>query len=104
MPIEFYLVLSAALVGIGIGAALSRRNLIAIVMALTTSGLGALVAMAALNQYNGNQGDGSKDGMLFAFCIGAILLVQIVLGCVLTYRRYIASGATNVDDGNELRY
>jgi len=100
MQAEYYLILSAALVGIGIGSALSRRNIISIVMSITTAGLGALVAMASLDRQLAN----ANDGMLFALCLGAVLLIFIVLGCALAYRRFMATGTTNIGDGNELRH
>lgn len=100
MQVEHYLILSAALVGIGVGSALYRNNIISIVMSVTTSGLGALVAMAALD----NNPSAQKDGMLFALCIGAVLLIYIVMGCSLAYRRYMSSGATNIGEANQLRH
>ena len=100
MLIKYYLILSAALVGIGIGAALSRRNLIAIIMSISTAACGVLIAMATLDR----ETVGSAEGMLFALCLGVVLLIMITLWCALAYRRYISSGATNIDDGNQLRH
>ncbi len=100
MQIEVYLVLAATLVGIGLGSALSRRNIIAIVMSITTAGTGALIAMATL----GHGADKQNDGMLFALVLGAVLLVLMVLGCALAYRRFMATGNTNIGDGNQLRH
>lgn len=100
MPIEVYLVLSATLVGIGLGSALSRRNILSIVMSIVTAGAGALIAMATL----GHDAESQNDGMLFALVLGAVLLVLMVLGCSLAYRRFMASGTTNIGDGNRLRH
>lgn len=100
MPIEHYLILSAALLGIGVGAALYRGNIISIVMSITTAGAGALIAMATLD----GTSETAKDGTLFALCMGAILLVYIVLGCTLAYRRFMSSGATNIGEENKLRH
>jgi NADH:ubiquinone oxidoreductase subunit K len=97
---QVYLLLSAALVGIGLGSALSRSNIISIVMSIVTAGLGALVAMATLDRHS----RGHNDGMLFALCWGAVLLALMVLGCALAYRRYMSSGTTNIGDGNQLRH
>jgi NADH:ubiquinone oxidoreductase subunit K len=100
MYVEFYLVLSAALVGIGLGSALYRRNLIAITMSIVTAGAGAVVAMTVLDQ----GAKGKTDGLLFALSLGSMLIIVFVLGCALAYRRYMATGITNVSDGNELRH
>ena len=100
MPIEIYLILAATLVGIGIGSALSRRNIIAIVMSITTAGAGALIAMATL----GHDTDKQNDGLLFALVLGAVLMVLMVLGCALAYRRFMSTGTTNIGDRNELRH
>lgn len=100
MQIEVYLILSALLLGLGIGSALSRRNMISIIMAITTAGTGALIAMATL----AHESDKQNDGLLFALVLGAVLLILIVMGCALTYRRFMSSGTTNIGDGNELRH
>lgn len=100
MPTEHYLILSAALVGIGVGSALYRRNIISIVMSIVTAGTGAVIAMVALDAPS----NANKDGMLFALCISAVLLIYIVMGCSLAYRRFMSSGVTDIDDGNKLRH
>ncbi|MBI3543993.1 MAG: NADH-quinone oxidoreductase subunit K [Deltaproteobacteria bacterium] len=100
MQVEVYLILSATLVGIGIGSALSRRNIISIVVAVITAGTGALIAMATV----GHGSDTHDDGMLFAMVLGAILLVLMTLGCALAYRRFMSTGTTNISDANELRH
>ncbi|MEW6057427.1 MAG: NADH-quinone oxidoreductase subunit K [Bdellovibrionota bacterium] len=100
MQIELYLVLSAVLVGIGIASALSRGSILAVIMGLTTAGMGALVAMAAFHQNEPN----SSDGMFFALCVATMILNTIILGCTLTYRRFMASGTTNIGEKNELRH
>lgn len=101
MRIEVYLVLAAAMVGIGVGTALSRRNMISIIMSIITAGSGAMIAMATL----GHGSDQEKnDGMLFAMVLGAILLVLMVVGCALAYRRFMSTGTTNIGDGNQLRH
>ena len=100
MQIEVYLALAAILVGLGLGSAISRRNIIAIVMAIVTAGSGALIAMATI----GRESEAKNDGLLFALVLGAVLLVLMVLGCALAYRRYISAGTTNIGDGNRLRH
>jgi NADH:ubiquinone oxidoreductase subunit K len=100
MQVEVYLVLSATLVGIGLGSALSRRNIISIVMSIITAGMGALIAMATLGHGDAK----NNDGMLFAMVLGAVLLVSMVLGCALAYRRFMSTGTTNISDANELRH
>lgn len=100
MRIEYYLVLAATLVGIGIGSALSRSNLISIVMSIVTAGAGAVIAMAAFER----QTPKNDDAKLFALCLGATLMIMIVLGCALAYRRFMASSTTDISDGNQLRH
>lgn len=100
MDVELHLVLSATLFAIGVGSALSKRNLISIIMAICTAGLGAIIALAALDR----QTTRDNDGILFAFCLGGVLLAWIILGGVLAYRRFVVSGSTNIDDDNELRH
>lgn len=100
MQIKIYLILAAALVGIGIGSALSKRNMISLIMAITTAGTGALIAMATLGYENEKQ----NDGLLFALVLGASLLILIVMGCALAYRRFMSNGTTNIGDGNQLRH
>lgn len=101
MHIEIYLLLSSALVGIGIGSALSRKNMISIVMSIVTAGAGAMIAMATLGRGDSQAHD---DGLLFSMVLGAVLLVMVVLGCALSYRRFMSSGTANIGDGNQLRH
>lgn len=100
MRIEVYLVLAAALVGIGLGSALSRRNIISIVMAIMTAGAGALIAMVTI----GRGAERQNDALLFAMVLGAVLFVLMVLGCAMVYRRYMSTGTTDIGDGNKLRH
>lgn len=100
MQTEVYLILSSLLAGIGIGSALSRRNIISLVMAIITAGSGAMIAMATLDHLDNK----TSDGMLFALVLSAVLLVLMVLGCALAYRRFMSTGTTNISDANELRH
>jgi NADH:ubiquinone oxidoreductase subunit K len=100
MQIEFYLALAATLVGVGIGSALSRRNILAVVMSIVIAGTGAVIAMSTFDFRAGRY----SDGMLFALCLGIILLVFVVLGCVLAYRRFCANGTTSISERNQLRH
>jgi NADH:ubiquinone oxidoreductase subunit K len=101
MQIEIYVILAAVLIGIGVGSALSRRNIISVVMAVATAGAGTLIAMATVGRESEAQ---QNDGMLFALVLGAVILVTIVLGCALAYRRYVSAKVTDVGAGNRLRY
>lgn len=101
MPVEFYVVLAVIMLGIGAGTVLSRRNLVSAIFGLVTCGLGAVVAMAAFNAGRPNEG---TDGMLFALCIAVVLMVFVVLGCALMYRRHLSEGTTDVTEGNRLRH
>ena len=98
MHAELHLVVAAALVGLGIGSALSRRNIIAIIMAIVTSGSGAILAMAALSHRGGG------DALLFALVLGAVLLALVATGCALAYRRHLSQETAEIDAGNELRH
>jgi NADH:ubiquinone oxidoreductase subunit K len=99
MPIEGCFLLAAALMGIGIGSALFRRNLVAVLIAIHTAGAGAIVAMAAF----GAQGGKRNDSLLFALSLGVVLLFMLVLGAALAYRRFVASRSTTVGEGSALR-
>lgn len=99
MQSKIYLILSIFLVTVGIGSALSRRNLIAVTMAICTAQIGVLVFLALLSA-----ADQKSDVLCFAFCLAFVTIEQIVVGSVLGYRRFVSANTREIVRKNQLRF
>jgi hypothetical protein len=43
------------------------------------------------------------EGIVFGFCAIIVVLLNVIIGCSLAYRRFMASGVKNISEGNQLR-
>ncbi|MBI2605606.1 MAG: hypothetical protein HYW49_05930 [Deltaproteobacteria bacterium] len=111
MRVEVYAVIASLLVGLGVGSALHRASLVAIVMSLVTAALGIVILMVLVDRVHaaraaaagGQAGQFVSEGAVFALCLGVVSLLWITLGCSIAYRRLLSGKTSNVGENIELR-
>ncbi len=91
IPIEHLFMLSGLLIGIGLSAALVRKSMIFILMAVVTLGSGVIIIFSALNENLE-----TSEGFLFAFCVGIVFFLYLILGMALAYRRFLTSHTIDI--------
>jgi NADH-quinone oxidoreductase subunit K len=98
MPIEWYLVLSALLFGIGVTGVLIRRSPLVILLCLEillNAGNLSLLAFA--------RSLGDQDGQVFALIVMVVAACEVVVGLGLIVAMYRRRLPLNVDEMRELR-
>ena len=99
MALKYFIIVAGILFGIGIGSVFLKRNLLSILLAMSTACWGIMIVMGSLLSQFGP----SKDGELFLLGIMTIQSFTIIIGCGVIYRRQAVTGTTNIDEGNFLQ-
>jgi NADH-quinone oxidoreductase subunit K len=98
VAVEWYLVLSALLFGVGAAGVLIRRSPLVILLCLElmlNAGNLALIAFARAN--------GDQDGQIFALVVMVVAACEVVVGLGLIVAMYRRRLPLNVDDMRGLR-
>lgn len=105
-PLDHVIALSAALFTIGAIGALTRRNVVMILMCLELMLNGVVLAFVAFNRVwtTGAAGESALDGQIFALAIIAVAAAELAvgLGIVIALARNRAS--LDIEDVSLLRW
>ncbi|HRK02176.1 MAG TPA: hypothetical protein PLH57_05875 [Oligoflexia bacterium] len=94
------LVLAAILLGLGIGGALFRTNLVVLFAALQTAAAGAVLAICAI----GTASETARNtAQIFALIVTVSMSMSSVLGYIIFFSRFRAVKRSNINDAVELR-
>lgn len=100
MNTEFYIIVSILMVSIGLGSVLGRKNIFAIIQAIVTCFLGVLILVQALSRVSNT----ASDSLMFSFCLVLLMLLYVVIGCAIGYRRFFSTNVTSITEKNQLRH
>ncbi len=101
IPLSWYLVFSAALFSIGLFAALSRRNAVAILLGVELMLNAVNVNLAAFWRY----GDfGQMAGQAFAIIVFAVAAAEVAVGLALTISVYRRRGTVIAEELDMLKW
>jgi NADH-quinone oxidoreductase subunit K len=98
MNLDWYLVLSALLFGIGVSGVLIRRSPMVILLCLEIMLNAANLALLAFSRSLGDQ-----DGQILALIVMVVAACEVVVGLGLIVAMYRRRLPLNVDEMRELR-
>jgi NADH-quinone oxidoreductase subunit K len=100
VPLWWYLALAAALFCIGLYAALSRRNMITMLMGIVMMLNGVIVNLAAFWRYLET---GDVSGQTFALFVCFIAVAELAVGLALSVRLWRTCGTASPGDLDSLK-
>ena len=100
VPLEWYLILAAALFCIGFYGVLSRRNFVAILMGVELMLNGVNINLVAFWRYLEPAG---ATGQAFALFVYAVAAAEVAVGLALIIAVWRARDTVNVEDVNLLQ-
>ncbi len=98
MAIEWYLVLSAMLFGIGFAGVLVRRNPVVILLCLEL-----MLSAGALSLISFSRLHGDGDGQVFVLMVLVVAACEVVVGLGLVVAMFRRRIALDVDEMKELQ-
>jgi len=98
VPVNYYLLLSAALFTIGAGGVLIRRNAIVILMCVELMMNAVNLTFITFSRYLD-----SATGQIFVFMIMAVAAVEVAIGLALLVELNRHKEAANIDQINSLK-
>ncbi|MEE9172343.1 MAG: NADH-quinone oxidoreductase subunit NuoK [candidate division NC10 bacterium] len=101
IPVSYYLVLGAVLFGIGMFGVLTRRNAIAILMAVELMLNAVNINFIAFSRYLPNS---TLDGQVFAIFVIAVAAAEAAVGLAIVLGLYRNFHTVNVDEINLMKW
>ncbi len=101
ITLTHYLVVSALVFGLGMYAALSRRNAVAMLMGIELMLNAANINLVAFNKYGA---PGAMQGQIFALIVITLAACEAAVGLALILAAYRRFETTYVDDLNLMRW
>lgn len=101
IPLSYYLILGAVLFGIGMFGVLTRRNAIAILMAVELMLNAVNVNFIAFSRYLPNA---SLDGQVFAIFVITVAAAEAAVGLAIVLGLYRNFHTVNVDEINLMKW
>jgi len=101
ITLTHYLVVSALVFGLGLYAALSRRNAVAMLMGIELMLNAANINLVAFNKYGA---PGAMQGQIFALIVITLAACEAAVGLALILAAYRRFETTYVDDLNLMRW
>ncbi|HXX38219.1 MAG TPA: NADH-quinone oxidoreductase subunit NuoK [bacterium] len=101
ITLTHYLVLSALLFALGLYAALSRRNAVAMLMGIELMLNAANINLVAFNKY---AAPGAIQGQIFALIVITLAACEAAVGLALILAAYRRFETTYVDDLNLMKW
>jgi len=98
VPVQWYLLLAAALFGIGLVGVLTRRNALVVMMCVELMLNAANLTFLAFARQQGNIG-----GHAIAFFVIAVAAAEAAVGLAIVIAIYRTRGSVNIDEARELR-
>jgi NADH-quinone oxidoreductase subunit K len=98
IPIDWYIILSAVLFGMGVLGVLFRRNALIILMCVELMLNAVNLLLAAFSTYLGD-----AKGQVFVFFIMAVAAAEVAVGLAILVTIYRNSRTTDIDFLNKLK-
>jgi NADH-quinone oxidoreductase subunit K len=98
VPLQAYLLLSAALFAIGVVGVLVRRNALVVFMAIELMLNAVNLSFVAFSRFLG-----SMDGQLIVFFVMAVAAAEVALGLAIIIAVHRNTASINVDEINLLK-
>jgi NADH-quinone oxidoreductase subunit K len=99
VPVQYFLVLAAALFAIGAVGFLLRRNLLVLLMSIELMLNAVNLTLVAFNRHHAQ----NHDGQIFAFFIIAIAAAEAAVGLAIVLAFFRLRASVRVDEGNILK-
>jgi len=104
VPISFYLVLSAALFGLGVIAFVFKRNIITIFMAIELMLNAVNLAFVAFARAHSVPGHPETDGLVFVFFVIVVAAAEAAVGLAIVLALAHTRQSLNVERVNLLKF
>ena len=101
ITLTHYLVLSAALFGLGLYAVLARRNAVAMLMGIELMLNAANINLVAFNKY---AAPGSMQGQIFALVVITLAACEAAVGLALVLAAYRHLETIHLDEINLMKW
>ena len=99
IPLQHYLILSAALFTLGVIGVMVRRNLIVILMCLELMLNAVNLTFVAFARYLG-----SMEGQIFVLFIMVVAAAEVAVGLAIAVAVFRQKGSINVNDINLMKW
>jgi NADH-quinone oxidoreductase subunit K len=99
IPLQHYLILSAALFTLGVIGVMVRRNLIVILMCLELMLNAVNLTFIAFARYLG-----SMEGQIFVLFIMVVAAAEVAVGLAIAVAVFRQKGSINVNDINLMKW
>ena len=99
IPLSYYLILSAALFGIGVVGVLINRNAIIVFMSIEIMLNAVNLTLVAFSQYLG-----SPAGQVVVFLVMAVAAAEAAVGLAIIVVIHRTRNSVNVDDVNLMKW
>ena len=99
IPIEYYLVLSAALFALGVTGVLIRRNAIIVFMCIELMLNSANLTLVTFSSYLGN-----SIGQIFVFFVMAVAAAEAAVGLAIIIALFRNKLTVNIDEINIFKW
>lgn len=99
MGLEYYLALGAIFFGIGLYGALTRRNAVAVLLAIEIMLNGAVLNLVAFSRFT----PARAAGQALALFIMAVAAAEVAVGLAVVLAMYRGSKTANVDEVDLLK-
>ena len=99
--LSHYLLVGAALFGLGLFGLLSKRNLIAVLMSIELMLNSVNINLVAFSRYSATD---AAAGQVFSLFIIAVAAAEVAVGLALAYAIYRGRDTVSVDEMNWLKW
>lgn len=100
VPLEAYLVLAAALIGLGLWGALSQQSIVMVMMGMELMLNGVLLTVVAFWYY---VAAASAKGQVFAIIVLALMAIEAALGFAIVIAVYRGRQDDTIDSVRDLK-
>ncbi len=92
--------IAAILFGFGVASLLSRKSLLGIIVSILNASFGVVLFVVVSGVSKNTIG---FDSITLAFFYSVLFLTQLIVGCVLVWKRFRASDVHSLAEGNNLK-
>jgi NADH-quinone oxidoreductase subunit K len=104
IPLEWYLILSAALFCVGVLGVVIRRNAIVVFMSIELMLNAVNLTLIAFSKYRTAAGGLDMDGHLMSFFVIALAAAEAAVGLAIVLSIFRHRKSVNVDEVNLMRH
>lgn len=104
VPLPFYIIVSGALFCIGLFGALSRRNVIAILIGIELMLNAVNINLVAFWRFGSSDPTNQMAGLIFALFVITLAAAEAAIGLALVIAIYRSRDTVNVEDVNLMKW